>query len=434
MLVRQAFASDALRARIVTCAPASASDDACTRSIVRAFGLRAWRRPLTDGEVADLVALVRADLTAGDDFPSAVQQAVVALLVSESFLYRIERDPPAPNASVHPLTSYELASRLSYLVWSTMPDDALLTLAASDELQKPEVLTAQVTRLLADARADGFVRNFFGQWLNFRVLDGPLLDRDSSSWGASLQASAAQEARLFVTELVQSDKGIGELLTADVNFVDVGLAALYGSPQAGTPSFARTVITTDQRKGYLGLAAFLAVESRPDEMSRYPRGMAIDAELLCLQVPSPPPNLPPAQPSGTPHDQYLALVGMNICGGCHAAFEPLGLGLENFDAIGRFWTTYPCTQGPIDASGALPDGTPFNGLPALAELLGKDQRVRDCARREALVYSLGRGLTNADADHLAAIDARWNAAGNTVRGLLGAIVADELFRYRRGLP
>jgi hypothetical protein len=427
VLVQQAFAVDALRARIVTCAPASVTDDACASAIVRAFGLRAWRRPLTDGEVKDLVALVRADLTAGEDFADAVQQAVVALLVSETFLYRIERDPPAPDVSVHALTSYELATRLSYLLWSTMPDDALLALAASDELQKSVVLAAQVTRMLADARADGLVRNFFGQWLNFRVLEGALLDRPTA-WTVPLQASVAHEARLFVTDLVQGDQGIGALLTSDVSFVNGTLATLYGFPPPAAPdAFTRTVITTDQRKGFLGLAAFLAVESEG-----FPRSAAISGDLLCTSVPLPPPNHQPPASSGPTRSGFNMIQSNRTCGNCHLLFDPIGLGLENFDEIGRFRTTYTGDQIPIDATGALPDGTPFTGLLGLADLLGKDPRVVACARREALVYTLGRRLTDADADRLAAIDARWSAAGNTVRGLLAAIVVDDIFRYRRG--
>ena len=434
VLVQQAFASDTLRARIVTCAPASATDDACASGIVRAFGRRAWRRPLTDGEVADLVALVRADLTAGDDFASAIQQAIVALLASESFLYRIERDPPPPDASVHLLTSYELASRLSYLLWSTMPDEPLFALAATDDLQKPDVLSAQVTRMLADARSDGLVRNFFGQWLGFRALTGPLLDRPAPAWSAPLQASMAEEARLFVSEIVQAGGGIGDLLTADVSFVDARLATFYGlpAPTGTTPdAFSRTVVTSDAREGYLGLGAFLAVASEGHEASRFPRGVAIDENILCLQVPAPPTGLPPAL-TGTPRQQYDDVQAMAGCADCHQRFESLGLGLENFDQIGQFRTTYPGDATTIDATGALPDGTPFNGVIGLAALLGKDLRFSTCARREALVYTLGRALADTDAGRLAAIDARWSVAGNSVRGLLAAIVVDDIFRYRRG--
>jgi hypothetical protein len=434
-LVEQAFASDALRARILTCVPASATDDACARDIVRAFGLRAWRRPLSAAELTDLAALVRTDLTAGNDFPSAIQVALVALLSSESFLYRLELDPLAAGTRAHLLTSYELASRLSYLVWSTMPDETLLALAASDELQKPDVLAAQATRLLADARADSLVRNFFGQWLQFRALSTTLLQRATPGWSLPWQSSLGEEARLFVDEIVRGNGTFADLFTTDVNFVDGNLASIYMVPPPAVPrAFARTVLPGDARKGYLGLAAFLTVTSHAGETSPSLRGDWIDEELLCLAIPEGPTGAVPGPPTPglTPRqymEQRLAEPG---CAACHKMFEPVGIGLETFDEVGTFRLAYPADPGTfIDPTGAMPDGTPYDGLKGLADLLGKDSRVQACGRREVLTYALGRPLADADASRLAAIDARWNAAGGTVRELLGALVVDELFRTRR---
>jgi hypothetical protein len=428
-LTATAFASPTLRARIVTCTPPNGDDDACATSILRPFGLRAWRRPLTDAELADLVALVRAEIAAGDDFSEAIRESLVALLVSESFLYRIELDP---SSGVRPLTSYEIASRLSYLIWSTMPDDTLFALAASDGLRAPEALSAQVSRMLGDARSDAFVRNFFGQWLGFRVLMGPPIFRGAPGWSADLQTSMAEEARLFVSELVHGEHPVSELLTADVNFIDSRLNAIYDPSEAayGT-GFTRTSITNDERVGYLGLAAFLTVASEGPEASRFPRGLAVDERILCLRAPELPAELPPVLP-GTPREQWKAVAAQPSCGPCHKTFEPLGLGFENFDEIGRYRANDPGSLTPIDPTGALPDGTPFSGEPGLAALLGADPRFPACARRELLVYALGRPLTDDDERSLAAIDARWHAAGDTVKGLLSAIVVDDLFRQRRG--
>jgi len=432
--VQEAFADSTLRARVVTCTPTTSADDACAAKIIRAFGLRAWRRPLTDDEVADLTSVVRADFATGDDFPSAIAEGVTTMLVSDSFLYRLEFDPPAPSVAAHALTSYELATRLSYLLWSTMPDDALFALAATDDLQKPDVLTAQVTRMLADARSDGFVRNFFGQWLGFRALDGAALDR-SPAWSVALQASMFEEARLFVTELVQSDRGIGDLITNDVNFVDTYLASIYGVPApTQTATFVRQTNTTDAREGYLGLAAWLTLTSDPTASSPMNRGKWIDDQLLCVVVPpgghEVPPLTPP--PTGTPRQQYdNTRANRPTCAGCHALFEPLGLGLENFDQLGRFRTANPSALGLIDPNGALPDGTPFQGLLGLAALVSKSPQLTNCAARQLLTYTLGRALTDADASRVAAIEATWNQAGLTVRGLLTAIVVDDVFRTRR---
>ncbi len=433
--VQEVFADSTLRARVVTCAPATPADDTCTAKIMRAFGARAWRRPLTDAEVADLTSVVRADLATGDDFPSAIAEGVTTMLVSDTFLYRQELDPPAPSVAAHALSSYELATRLSYLLWSTMPDDALFALAATDDLQKPDVLAAQVTRLLADARSDGFVRNFLGQWLGFRTLDGPTLDR-MPAWIPAVQASMFEEARLFATDFVQSDRKLGELFTNDVNFVDTYLASIYGVPSpTQTGTFVRQTNTTDAREGYLGLAAWLTLTSDPDASSPMKRGQWIDDQLLCQPVPAPPAaGHPIAAPSatGTPRQQYdNTRANMPACAACHQLFEPMGLGLENFDQVGRFHTENLGALGLVDPNGALPDGTPFQGLLGLAALLSKSPQLTDCAARQLLTYTLGRTLADADGPRIAAIEAAWNQTGLTVRGLLAAIVVDDIFRTRR---
>jgi hypothetical protein len=431
--VAQAFASDALRARIVTCAPAGPADDACARTIIAAFGLRAWRRPLTTAEVDGLVALARAALTAGDDFKTAIQEPLVALLASESFLYRLELDPPEAGTAVRALTSYELASRLSYFVWSSMPDDALFELARTNDLLKPDVLSAQVTRLLADARADGFSRNFVGQWLNFRSLAGPPISRTVFGWTPAWQASMAEEASLFVDEVVRAGGKPGDLLTTDVNFVDGNLAKVYALPPPSMPDvFTRAVNVSDARKGYLGLAAFLTLTSPPTRTSPSLRGLWIDLHLLCLEVPSPPANEPPLSPTAAPRDDMDARLAMPQCGACHKLFEPVGIGLEFFDQIGSTRFSYPSNpNAAIGLNGALPDGTPYADPKDLADRLGKDPRVRTCARSEALTYALGRAPTAADTNRILAIDGRWSAAGDSLRELVRAIVLDDLFRYRR---
>jgi hypothetical protein len=432
-VVEEVVATKALRDRVVTCAPAGPSDAACATAIVRAFGLRAWRRPLTDAEVADLVGLVRADLDTGDDFPTAIGQALVAMLVSESFLYRMELDPPAAGAAIRPLTSYELAARLSYLVWSSMPDDALFQSAAADALRDPNALVAETTRMLADPRADGFVRNFFGQWLGFRALDGATFDFPAD-WSADLQASAAEEARRYVAAVVQGDGDIGGLVASDMNFVDSRLATLYGFAEPDLYVGVNQVTNvTDSRKGYLGLAAFFVTTSDPTTSSPTRRGLWVMDRALCTDVPAPPggvPSLTPV-PGATPRENVEAIANMPSCGPCHALMDPVGLGLEGFDQLGRSRTSYGGDLGPVDDHGAL--GTKaFEGEPALADLVAADTRFADCARRQLFTYALGRSLGDADAPRFPDIDARWTAGGHSVRSLLSSIVADEAFRYRRG--
>ena len=435
VLTDTAFADAALRARMVTCAPATPTDDTCARAIIAAIGLRAWRRPLTEAEVDGFVAVVHSAAATGADFPSSIKEAVVALLVSEAFLYRIELDSMPDGGGIRALTSYEIASRLSYLLWSTMPDDVLFQLAATDQLTDPGVLTTQVTRMLADARSDGLVRNFFGQWLGFRALGGATLDR-GPGWTAALQAAAGEEARRFVAELVASDAELGALLTTDVNFVNDGLADLYGMPEPGSPdALVRISDTTDARAGFLGLAGLLAPISEPTSSSPSSRGHWILEHLLCTDVPPPPDSF--VLPSGTQREQAQTLSQLPACAGCHDLMDPIGLGLETFDQSGRFRAKYaPTDTVPIDVSGSLPEGTPFDGLQGLEARLDADADFFSCASRNALTYALGRALTPTDDAALAAIDAAWKASGHTLRGLLAAIVVDDTFRFRnaKGQP
>jgi hypothetical protein len=287
--------------------------------------------------------------------------------------------------------------------------------------------------MLADARSDGFVRNFLGQWLGFRTLDGTPLDREPG-WSPAVQASMFEEARLYATDFLQSNRAIGELLTNDVNFVDVYLASIYGVPaptQTGT--FVRQTDTTDAREGYLGLAAWLTLTSDPDASSPMKRGLWIDDQLLCQRVPATPAGHPAAATSttGTPRQQYdNTRANMPTCAACHQLFEPLGLGLENFDEVGQYHTENGGALGLVDPNGALPDGTPFQGLLGLAPLLSTSSQLTDCAARQLLTYATGRPLTDADARSVASIEATWSQAGLTMRELLAAIVTDDIFRYR----
>ena len=393
-LVQQTFASDALP-RIVTCAPANAADDTCATSIVRTFGLRAWRRPLTAGEVADLVALVRADLAAGDSFGIAIQQALVGILASESFLYRIELDPPAPDVGVHPVTSYELATRLSYLVWSTMPDDTLLALADSDDLQKPEVLAAQVTRMLADARADGLVRNFFGQWLGFRVLGGPLLDRSPPVWSASLQTSLQEEARLFVTEVVQSDASIAALLTADVSFLDATLARFYDQlrpcrrPRSRATS-SRTISDRDTS------ASVRSWPRRPrGPRRRASRAASASTPRCCARRHPRPTAAQPAQAPGTPRARYEQLAATPSCAECHKLFEPLGLGPRELRRDRQVpHDLPPGDPAPIDATGAPARRHGLHGAPRARRPAGEGLRASSPARDARPPSSMRSGASS----------------------------------------
>ena len=428
-----AFADPTLRARIVTCQPAAPGDTACTRAIVSAFGLRAWRRPLTSDEVDGLAALATAALGEGTTFEDAIQRVVTALLSSAPFLYRMEIDPNPLSLVPRQLTPFELASRLSYLVWSSMPDDELFAAATDGSLLRDDVLRAELDRLIDDPRAEQLVESFGGNWLGAATLTrfaGPW-----STW-TSIQHAVIQELDLYIAEFLHMDHDFRTFLGADFNFIDATLGELYGMSTTGllgTP--VRVVDTTDQRRGYLGLGAFLiasSAASAPTRTSPTARGQWILSRLLC----APPPPAPAGTDDVSPTDMRTgrlivdSIQGQATCETCHASMDGLGLALEPFDELGQFRTQY-FDATPIDGKGALPDGTPVTGEPALADGVAADPRFLACAAREAMRYALNRELGASDEAPLASLIEAWTQSVPTLRGLLEQIVLDDTFRYRR---
>ena len=439
LLADQVFADAGLTARIMTCsrpslappAPGVPPDTTCARSIVTTFGRRAWRRPLTDDEVTGLVQLAADAQAAGFDFARSIEEVVVALLASDSFLYRIEFDPDPNSVTPHPLSPYELASRLSYLLWSTMPDDELFARAAASDLTRSDVLTAQVTRMLSDPRSDAFVHNFAGQWLGFRELGFHVVDQSVFPiWGDALRNAMQEEAFLYFAQFRDRPQALSQLLSANVNYVNAPLAQLYAItlPDAGD-ALARVDHATDVRKGFLGLAAFLTATSRATESFPSLRGQWIADRFLCSLVPRDPSG--DVSPPGSPRARLAAIAATPSCAACHERIDPLGLGLENFDAIGQFRTQYRSGE-LIDATGVIPDNIPFRGLPELADKLAQDPRVVDCVARKALIYALGRGVGSTDDAYVSQILATWNAEGQTLHSLLAQIALSDTFRMRRG--
>ncbi len=447
IVAAQAFADPAQRARIVTCTPLGAVDATCAQGIIRAFGLRAWRRPLSDDEVSALVQLASAnsadplpnvgpatapDLLAQSQFAASIEEVVVAMLSSESFLYRIEFDPDPNSATVHALSPYELASRLSYLLWSTMPDDELFAHAAAGDLAKDDVLAAEVTRMLSDSRSDQFVHNFGGQWLGFRGLATHKVDTTVfPNWSRALGDAMAQEAFLYFSLFRDPARKLTDLLTVNVNFVDGPLARLYGviSMDAGATTLTHVDDATTVRKGYLGLAAFLTATSWPNQTSPSIRGQWVNNRLLCQLIPDDPSQ--PPQGTVPPRQRLQPTDNTPGCGVCHQRIDPLGFGLENFDAIGAYRSQYPSGDA-IDPSGVIPNGIAFGGLLDLADKLAQDPRVLDCIVRKTLVYALGRSLGVTDDGYVTPLRDAWSAGGPSLPALLLGVVRNDTFRLRRG--
>jgi hypothetical protein len=440
-LSEQVFADATLRARILTCTPAAAVDETCTRSIVAAFGKRAWRRPLADAEIDRLVQLAGEASMLGEDFAGSIKHVAKALLLSVPFLYRVELDSDPEAATPHALDAYELASRLSYLVWSTMPDATLIQAADSGELLDTDVLAAQLRRMLADARGERFVRGFAGQWLGMRDLESHQVEPTAfPEWSTDLRDAMIAEGYQYFSQFVQGRRSLQEFFTADVNFVDDRLAALYDfSGQSFDPSTAFHD-TTDARRGFLGLASFLTLTSYSYRTAPTLRGKWVLQNLLCQDIPPPPPNVPKLDDSQA---DSAATQSLNVrdrlaehrknpqCASCHVTLDPIGLGLENFDAIGQYRTQY-ANGDAIDASGTLPSGESFDGLHELSDLLAGDARLADCASEKLLTYALSRRIVPADQPYLQALRTQWRDDGMSIAALLERIVVSEPFRSRRG--
>jgi hypothetical protein len=431
-LVDDVWSDATLKARIVTCAPDAAGK--CARGIVAAFGLRAWRRPLTDAEVNSLVTFAGAAQQDTGDFQLAMKRVVTLMLSSLPFLYKVEIDPQPDSLAPHRLSGYEVGSRLSYLLWRTMPDDRLLALG--DDLQQDPVLAGELDRMLDDPRSDAFVHAFAGQWLGVRELADHAVDPSAyPNWNADLQAAMTEEMYLFFTGLL--DRPFDGFLTTDVHYVNSALGGYYqlaNPPPAGDAG--DTFFSVDLpggHRGFLGLGGFLTATSLSYRSSPSKRGDWVMSHLLCAPPVqhdggmNPPLNLG-VMPTSARTALALPLANPN-CGPCHKTFDGVGFGLENYDGIGQFRSSFSPTE-PVDATGTLDDGTAFNGATELAAALSRDPRLATCAVRSTLSYALGRVLDAGDDVRVASLRGAW--AKGTFRNLLRTIVLSDAFRMRRG--
>lgn len=434
------FADAKLRARIVTCTPASALDTKCSETIIRAFGMRAFRRPVRDEEVEKLVALAAEATQIGEDFDGSIAHVVRAMLSSVPFLYRVELDPDPTASTPHALNGYELASRLSYLLWSTMPDDALFAAAEHDELSDDARLSQQLARMLADPRSARFLSGFAAQWLGLRALQSHQVEPSVfPEWGEPLRDAMIREGLAYFDLFLHGERSLSEFFSADVNFVDDTLADLYGMNGGPYDPKKPTIVTSDARRGFLGLASFLTFTSFAYRTAPTLRGKWVLENLLCQEIPAPPPNVPQlvkmdeVDQSLNVRERLAEHRANPTCASCHATLDPIGLGLESFDAIGRYRERY-AEGDAVDASGVLPSGETFDGLLELSSLLAKDDRLADCASEKLLTYALSRKLEDGDQPFLAEIRERFTRDGGSVRALLEQIVLSEPFRSRRGEP
>ena len=391
------------RARVFTCHPtATAREEACARQILTSFVRRAYRQPASASDVNRVMEFYRAGRKGGT-FESGIQLALQRVLASPKFVLRVERDPDGvPEGTAYRISDIELATRLSFFLWSSIPDDELLTLASQEKLRNPMVLEQQVRRMLGDPRARALVDNFAAQWLQLRNLQRVTPDNDLfPEFDDNLRQSFRREVEMLFATIMREDSSVLDLLTADYTFVDERLARHYGIPNVYGSQFRRVPVTDEARKGLLGKGAMLLVTSNADRTSPVVRGKWILDNLLGMPPPSPPANVPPLAPvadDGRPRsirEQMVAHRGSPVCASCHKLMDPIGLALENFDAVGR-WRTND-VAGPIDATGDLLDGTHVNGVVELRQALLKRPDVFVGTMTEKLMtYAINRGVDASD--------------------------------------
>jgi uncharacterized protein DUF1592/uncharacterized protein DUF1588/uncharacterized protein DUF1595/uncharacterized protein DUF1585 len=423
---------------ILPCTPANAAAEAgCAGMFITTFGAKAYRRPLTTAESTTLNALYQtARGMLALDFNGSIVLLLEAMLQAPGFIYHWEMDPgPAiKEGAVVQLGNYQIANRLSYFLWGTMPDPTLFAAAAAGELSTADGIGTQVTRMLADTKAQNFVADFIEDWLDVNVLASRPKDAKLyAMWNQDLASAMETEFRTFGTTAVLGTGLFAELLTGNQSSVNQALAAVYGvSGVTGTTPKAVT-FDANQRAGILTLAGFLTVTGASDGSSPVRRGHAIYTRVLCGALPDPPANVPPPEPPtpGLTTRQRFEMHDMNACtGACHAAMDPIGYGFEHYDGIGAYRTTDQ--NLPVDSNGSIVlDGKTqtFTDAVGLAKLLAESPAAQACFARQMTRYALNRWDTAADAASIESAATRFKGTLN-MRDLITGVATSRTFRYR----
>jgi hypothetical protein len=425
------------RRKLLLCTPRNAGDEeACAKRILSTIARRAYRRPVMDDDIRTLTEFYRTGRK-DSTFESGIQFALERILIDPDFLFRTERDPAGVKAgSPYRLTDLELASRLSFFLWSSIPDDELLDEAAKGRLKDPTVLAAQVRRMMSDARARALVENFAGQWLVLRNIRDAAPDPDLfPDFDENLREAFQRETELFIESQVRDDRSVPELLTANYTFLNERLARHYGIPGVQGTRFRRVTLADAQRGGLLGHGSLLTVTSYPNRTSPVLRGKWLLENILGTPPPPPPPDVPALKDkgeNGRPQSVRERLEDHRrnpTCAACHAQMDPLGFALDHFDAVGNWREADAGTT--VDASGTLPDGSRFQGLDGLRTLLdSRREQFVATVTEKLLAYSLGRGLEAYDMPAVRKIVR--DAAGNGHRwsSIVLGVVDSVPFRMR----
>jgi hypothetical protein len=422
--------------RIFSCRPTKGqAETPCARKIISNLARHAYRRPVTVADVTPLMKLFAAGRQEGKSFEAGVENSLRAILVSPNFLYRVERSPAgATPGSVHAVTDVELASRLSFFLWSSIPDEELLKLAEQKKL-RPN-LEQQVRRMLADEKSRALVDNFAGQWLHLRNVATWRPDPDKyPQFDDSLRASLQRETELFFEHIVRDDRSVLDFVNADYSFLNDRLARHYGIPNVRGAYYRKVALNPAERGGILTQGAILTVTSYPTRTSPVLRGKWILENVLGSPPPPPPPDVPNLQDSAeiSAKDLRKALEqhrASPACASCHVRLDPLGFSLEKYDATGRFRNAEG--GGAIDDSGVMPGGTKFSGAGGLKQILleHRDEFV-ECLSEKLLTYALGRGLEYYDLPAVREIRRKTGEGDHRFSALALAIVDSVPFQMRR---
>jgi len=423
------------RRKIFSCHPASvAQETACARTILSTLARRAFRGPVSAAELTTLMDFYQAGRKSGD-FDTGIQQALARILVAPRFVYRSEEEPASLAAGqAYRISDTELASRLSFFLWSSIPDDELLDTAAKGRLRDPQVLKQQVTRMLADAKADALVENFAGQWLYLRELDH--VQTDAKNFDDNLRQSFRRETELLFSAIVRDDRSLIDLIDADYTFVDERLARHYGITDVHGSYFRRVSLAPDSpRRGLLGQGSMLTVTSTATRTSPVSRGKWVLENLLGTPAPIPPPGVETnlggaeAAKSSSLRQRLEMHRASPTCSSCHRIMDPMGFALENFDLIGQ-WRE---TDGPskIDSTGQLADGTPVTGPGDLRRaVLNRSDAFMTTATEKLMTYALGRPVHAYDMPTVRAIVHRAAANNNRFSSLITGIIESDAFQKR----
>jgi hypothetical protein len=386
---------------------ANPDDTSCATKILTNLARRAYRRPVAASDVEAPMSFYKQARQSGGNFDDGIRAGVARILSSPYFLYRIEQDPAGARAGVaHPVSDIELASRLSFFLWSSIPDEKLLDLAAAGRLREPGVLAAQAQRMLEDERADALVENFTGQWLQLRNLEAKVVPDllMFPDFDDNIRKGFRKETELFFGYILRNDRSALELMSADYTFVDERLAKHYGIQGVYGPQFRRVKLTDPNRRGLLGQGSILSMTSVATRTSPVFRGKYVLSTFLNTPPTPPPPNVPTLDESNKGTSTVPKTVRAQLelhrsnpaCASCHRVIDPVGFALENFDSVGIWRDTGP-DGAPLDVAGTLADGTKVNGPAALrAAILSRPDAFVTVIAERMLTYALGRGLEPGD--------------------------------------